>query len=177
MDKPYKLLIIDDNKEILNALYDFFSKRKYDVVSASDGLDGLKLIETEKQNAQQYKQPLPDENTLKQNLQPRAEWNAKWQVISESIASAEKIEVTDDDLEELAKEEAEKVGIPADKLVKYYKDSNRQESLVEEKVMKFLKENNKVIEVDPDEKAKEAKAKLEKKRKTKETKKKAESKK
>ena len=49
MDKPYKLLIIDDNKEILNALYDFFSKRKYDVVSASDGLDGLKLIETEKQ--------------------------------------------------------------------------------------------------------------------------------
>jgi len=49
MDKPYKLLIIDDNKEILNALYDFFIKRKYDVVSASDGLDGLKLIETEKQ--------------------------------------------------------------------------------------------------------------------------------
>jgi len=49
MDKPYKLLIIDDNKEILNALHDFFSKRKYDVVSASDGLDGLKLIETEKQ--------------------------------------------------------------------------------------------------------------------------------
>jgi DNA-binding response OmpR family regulator len=49
MDKPYKLLIIDDNKEILSALYDFFSKRKYDVVSASDGLDGLKLIETEKQ--------------------------------------------------------------------------------------------------------------------------------
>ena len=49
MDKPYKLLIIDDNKEILNALYDFFSKKKYDVVSASDGLDGLKLLETEKQ--------------------------------------------------------------------------------------------------------------------------------
>ncbi len=49
MDKPYKLLIIDDNKEILNALYDFFSKKKYEVASASDGLDGLKLLETEKQ--------------------------------------------------------------------------------------------------------------------------------
>ena len=49
MDKPYKLLVIDDNKEILNALYDFFSKKKYEVVSASDGLDGLKLLETEKQ--------------------------------------------------------------------------------------------------------------------------------
>ena len=49
MDNPYKLLIIDDNKEILAALHDFFSKKHYDVVSASDGLDGLKLLETEKQ--------------------------------------------------------------------------------------------------------------------------------
>ena len=49
MVNPYKLLIIDDNKEILNALNDFLSKKNYDVVSASDGLDGLKLLETEKQ--------------------------------------------------------------------------------------------------------------------------------
>jgi DNA-binding response OmpR family regulator len=45
----YRLLIIDDNKEILNTLSDFLLKKKYDVVSASDGLDGLKLLETEKQ--------------------------------------------------------------------------------------------------------------------------------
>ena len=49
MDNPYKLLIIDDNKEILTALTDFLSKKKYDVVSASDGLDGLKLLEKEQQ--------------------------------------------------------------------------------------------------------------------------------
>ena len=49
MNNPYRLLIIDDNKEILTALTDFLSKKKYDVVSASDGLDGLKLIETEQQ--------------------------------------------------------------------------------------------------------------------------------
>ena len=49
MNNPYRLLIIDDNKEILTALTDFLSKKKYDVVSASDGLDGLKLLETEKQ--------------------------------------------------------------------------------------------------------------------------------
>jgi len=49
MNNPYRLLIIDDNKEILKALTDFLSKKKYDVVSASDGLDGLKLIETEQQ--------------------------------------------------------------------------------------------------------------------------------
>ena len=49
MNNPYRLLIIDDNKEILTALTDFLSKKKYDVVSASDGLDGLKLLETEQQ--------------------------------------------------------------------------------------------------------------------------------
>ena len=49
MNNPYRLLIIDDNKEILTALADFLSKKKYDVVSASDGLDGLKLLEKEQQ--------------------------------------------------------------------------------------------------------------------------------
>ena len=49
MEKPFKLLIIDDSKEVLSVLNRFFSKKKYDVVSASDGLDGLKLLETEKQ--------------------------------------------------------------------------------------------------------------------------------
>ncbi len=48
MAKPHKILIIDDNEEILNVLYNFFRKKKYDVVSASNGLDGLKLFEAEK---------------------------------------------------------------------------------------------------------------------------------
>ena len=45
MKKPYKLLIIDDSEEILTALTNFFTQKKYDVVSAANGLDGLKLIE------------------------------------------------------------------------------------------------------------------------------------
>ena len=49
MDKPSKLLIIDDNKEILSTLKDFFIMKKYEVFTASDGLEGLKLLETEKQ--------------------------------------------------------------------------------------------------------------------------------
>lgn len=49
MDKPLKLLIIDDNEEILAALIDFFRKKEYHVVSAPDGLEGLKLLEAEKQ--------------------------------------------------------------------------------------------------------------------------------
>ena len=48
MSKSFKLLVIDDNKEILEALYDFLSKKNYDVVPASNGLEGLKLIENEK---------------------------------------------------------------------------------------------------------------------------------
>ncbi len=49
MGKSAKLLIIDDNQELLAALYQFLSEKKYNVVSASDGLDGLKLLEAEKQ--------------------------------------------------------------------------------------------------------------------------------
>ena len=49
MDKPSKLLIIDDNREILSIFKDFFIKKRYEVFSASDGLEGLKLLETEEQ--------------------------------------------------------------------------------------------------------------------------------
>ena len=38
-------MIIDDNEEILTSLKNFLSKKDYDVMSASNGLDALKLIE------------------------------------------------------------------------------------------------------------------------------------
>ena len=49
MNKTFKLLIIDDNKEILDALCEFLSKKKYDITSANNGLEGLKYLEKEKQ--------------------------------------------------------------------------------------------------------------------------------
>jgi len=49
MDKPFKLLIIDDDEEILSTLKYFLSTKRYEVFSASDGLEGLKLLETEEQ--------------------------------------------------------------------------------------------------------------------------------
>ncbi len=49
MDKKLKLLIIDDNDEMLAALYEFFNKKNYDVVTTPDSLEGLKLFEAEKQ--------------------------------------------------------------------------------------------------------------------------------
>ena len=45
MKAPIKLLIIDDSEEILAALTNFFTQKKYDVVAAANGLDGLKHIE------------------------------------------------------------------------------------------------------------------------------------
>jgi DNA-binding NtrC family response regulator len=49
MKKTFKLLIIDDNKEILDALCEFLSKKKYDITSANNGLEGLKYLEKENQ--------------------------------------------------------------------------------------------------------------------------------
>jgi DNA-binding NtrC family response regulator len=48
MDKPLKIMIIDDNEELLDALCNFFTMKNYTVKSAANGLDGLKIIESEK---------------------------------------------------------------------------------------------------------------------------------
>ena len=48
METPKKLLIIDDNQEMLAALGDFFKRKKeYSVFFASDGLEGLKILESD----------------------------------------------------------------------------------------------------------------------------------
>jgi DNA-binding NtrC family response regulator len=49
MKKTFRLLVIDDNQEILEALCDFLSKKNYDITSANNGLEGLKYLENEKQ--------------------------------------------------------------------------------------------------------------------------------
>ena len=49
MNKPFKLLLIDDDEPILANLCIFLRDKKYDVTSASDGLEGLKLFENDQQ--------------------------------------------------------------------------------------------------------------------------------
>ncbi len=49
MDNPFKLLIIDDDEHVLATLDDFLRDKEYDVISASDGLGGLKFLESDKQ--------------------------------------------------------------------------------------------------------------------------------
>ena len=43
--KIAKLLIIEDNEEVLRSLKKYFSKKNYDVTTAPNGLDGLKTFE------------------------------------------------------------------------------------------------------------------------------------
>lgn len=45
MENKVKMLVIDDNKEIVDGLYRFFSQ-KYEVYTALDGLNGMKMFET-----------------------------------------------------------------------------------------------------------------------------------
>ncbi len=118
-----------------------------------------RLIDVEIENAKRYKVKNPDEKAISDYLKPRAEWNAKWQIIMENIAGLENITISDAELEEEAKKESEKTGISVPKLIKFYKDSNRTEVLLEEKVIQFLKENNTAKEVDAEEKLKEKKGK------------------
>ena len=46
MDKKYRLLIIDDSEETVAGLQHFFSK-SHEVFTAADGMEGLKLFESE----------------------------------------------------------------------------------------------------------------------------------
>lgn len=44
MNRSYKLLIIDDSQEILTAMDKYLKQKKYEVATAADGLEGLKLL-------------------------------------------------------------------------------------------------------------------------------------
>lgn len=48
-DPVARLLIIEDNEEVLRSLKKYFTKKDYSVVTASNGLDGLKAYENNPQ--------------------------------------------------------------------------------------------------------------------------------
>ena len=48
MKKNIRILLIDDNQEILAGLLNFLSRKGYDVVTALDGLEGMKIIEADR---------------------------------------------------------------------------------------------------------------------------------
>jgi len=87
---------------------------------------------------------------LKKHLHPSAENEVKWYLIKNEILKKEKLEVTDSDLEELAKKDAEKTGLPVEKLVSYYKTSQQSERFLDKKLLDFLKEKNNISKVNPE---------------------------
>ncbi len=48
---PITLLIVDDDDEILSTMKTFFTKKSYLVLTASNGLEGLKMLDKEEQVA------------------------------------------------------------------------------------------------------------------------------
>jgi len=46
MNRSYKLLVIDDSQEILAAIDKYLKQKKYEVATAADGLEGLKLLKS-----------------------------------------------------------------------------------------------------------------------------------
>ena len=50
MEKNFKILIVDDDADTLTVLSDLLMEHGYDVVTASDGVDGLKTAEVERPN-------------------------------------------------------------------------------------------------------------------------------
>ncbi len=52
MSKSYRLLIVDDNQDILSSFYEFFTSLEYRVVTAVDGLDALKKMKHDKEGFQ-----------------------------------------------------------------------------------------------------------------------------
>jgi DNA-binding response OmpR family regulator len=48
MKKNIRILLIDDSQEILAGLLNFLSRKGYEVVTALDGLEGMKIIEADR---------------------------------------------------------------------------------------------------------------------------------
>ncbi len=90
-----------------------------------------------------------DEKKFRETNRADAIWHAKWMLIKERIVEAEKIELTDDDIEKAAERDSQSLRISKDRLLTHYKTSeSSRDRLRGDKVMEFLKEHAKITEQD-----------------------------
>lgn len=108
------------------------------------------LIKQEEENSKRTGMKNLDKNLLKERLLPSAEFEVKWYLLKNLIQKKENLNISEEELNDLASKDAEKTGIALDKLVKYYKSSNVAEKLVDKKLFDFLKEKNNIVKVAPD---------------------------
>ena len=87
------------------------------------------------------KQLPEDFNIEKFNEENRtyAIYQSKWALLREELIKAEKVIVSDEDLEKLAEEESVKIKISKDRLMNYYRSSNQiKDRLIGDKLLKIL---------------------------------------
>ena len=108
------------------------------------------MVKNEEERLKKQGMKKVDTKYLREYLQPSALNEVKWYQLKTEIQKKEKIGVTDQELEELAKQDSEKTGLPIEKLLNYYKSSNQVERMLDKKTFDFLKMNNEIKKVDPE---------------------------
>jgi len=88
-----------------------------------------------------------DEKKFREERRVHAVWQAKWMLLKEQIAAKEQITVTDEDIEQLAQQEAARTGLTADKLLPHYKKSDAvKERIFSGKITAFLREHARITD-------------------------------
>ncbi len=108
------------------------------------------LIKREEEASKKQGYPKFDKKEAANRLKSTAEMDVKWYLIKDAIQKKENLIVNEEDLKQLAEQDAEKTGIPVDKLLNYYKSSNYGERLLDKKLLDFLKEKNKIQKTAPE---------------------------
>jgi trigger factor len=109
------------------------------------------LVKQETEKAKQEKKRFPDAQKLRDSLKTKAENSVKWILLRDEIMRKENITLTEERIEEIAKENSEKIGVSIDILTNYYKSDEMKSQLLTRELYKFLRENNKITKVHPDE--------------------------
>ena len=108
------------------------------------------MVKTEEERLRNQGIKKIDQKQIKDYFKPMAENDVKWYLIKNEIMKKEKIEVTESEIEEMAKKDAEKTGLPVEKLLNYYKSSQQSDKTLDKKLFDFLKEKNNIERVNPD---------------------------
>lgn len=106
-------------------------------------------IKNEEEQAKKNKLKSFNKDEARNRLQKSAENEVKWYLIRNEIIRKEKLEVSEDEMLELALKDSEKTGLPVEKLLNYYKSSNQTERSLDTKLFNYLKQNNTINKVDP----------------------------
>ncbi len=108
------------------------------------------MVKTEEERLKNQGAKKFDQKQMQDYFKPMAENDVKWYLLKNEIMKKEKIEVTESELEEMAKKDAEKTGLSVEKLLNYYKTSKQNDKTLDKKLFDFLKEKNNIERVNPD---------------------------